>query len=92
MAQPKSTFTIQAVLEAVNLLGEGGMFWLGGQQSLQSGDNIIMSRNYPTNYPENYDEVNIVVSPIPKKYFHNFAAGMAAASSKWIHTVGFCKF
>ena len=31
MAQPKTTSSIQAVIEAVNLLGEGGLFWLGGQ-------------------------------------------------------------
>ena len=58
MAQPKSTSTIQAVLEAMNLLGDGGMFWLGGQY-MSGLTNIIMSRNYPHDYPDNYDEVNI---------------------------------
>merc|ERR1739836_321641 len=28
LAQPKSTFTIQTVLEAINMLGVGGVFWL----------------------------------------------------------------
>ena len=72
MAQPKSASTIQAVLEAMNLLGEGGLHWLGGQQSLQGGDNIIMSRNYPSNYPNNYDEVNIVDSSSSKHIFTIF--------------------
>ena len=66
MAQPKSASTIQSALEAVSFLGEGGMFWLGGQQSLESY-NIIKSRNYPSNYPNNYDKVDIVVSYIKKQ-------------------------
>ena len=33
LAQPKTTSTIQAVLEAVNLLGAGGLHWLGGQEA-----------------------------------------------------------
>ena len=57
MAQPNSTSTIQAVLEAINLLGVDGVFWLGGQQS--GGGDIIMSQNYPSIYPRNYNEVNI---------------------------------
>ena len=90
MAQPKSTSTIQSALEAINLLDEAEMFWLGGgQHSQESG--VIMSQNYPANYPNNYDEVNFVVSSLSKHSLTIFdlGAGMAAASSKWILTVGF---
>ena len=62
LAQPKSTSNIQTVLEAINLQAgsqAARKFWLGGQQSLQIGDNIIMSQNYPSDYPNNYDEVYI---------------------------------
>ena len=51
MAQPKSASTIQAVLEAVNMIGEGGMFWLGGHH------------NPPCN-PEN-DDPSCCTSTIP---------------------------
>ena len=55
MAQPKSSSTIGAVLEAINLLGVGGKYWLWGQQI----GNIIMSQNYPLAYPLNYEKVKI---------------------------------
>ena len=56
LAQPKSTSTIQDVLEAVNLLGEGGLHWLGGQQSgeefLWVGDNsVVDSSNWAQGFP-----------------------------------------
>ena len=56
LAQPKTTSTIQAVLEAVNLLGAGGLHWLGGQQSgedfLWVGDNsVVDSSNWAQGFP-----------------------------------------
>ena len=81
---------MQTVLEAINLHAgsqAAGKFWLGGQQSQESG-NIIKSLDYPYGYPRNYDEVIVNSVPCPN-IFHNLGAGMAAASSKWIHTVGF---
>ena len=56
LAQPKTTSTIQAVLEAVNLLGAGGLHWLGGQQSgedfLWVGDNsAVESNNWAQGFP-----------------------------------------
>ena len=56
MAQPKTTSTIQSALEAVNLLGEGGMFWLGGKLSgntfLWVGDNSeVDGSNWAPGFP-----------------------------------------
>ena len=56
LAQPKTTSTIQAVLEAVNLLGAGGLHWLGGQQSgedfLWVGDNsVVDTSNWAQGFP-----------------------------------------
>ena len=80
MAQPKSTLTIQTALEAINLLGVGGMFWLGPQEI---GD--IMSQNFPSNYPDDYVEVFIESgTSISKHIIHNLDSGMAVGSSKWI--------
>ena len=80
LAQPKSTLTIQTALEAINLLGVGGMFWLGPQEI---GD--IMSQNFPSNYPDDYVEVFIESgTSISKHIIHNLDSGMAVGSSKWI--------
>ena len=56
LAQPKTISTIQTVIEAVNLLGEGGLHWLGGQQSgedfLWMGDNSkVDSSNWARGFP-----------------------------------------
>ena len=60
LAQPKTTSTIQAVLEAVNLLGEAGLHWLGGQetqpQRCNPADNNLSccSSTYPCNLGEGH--------------------------------------
>ena len=58
MAQPKTTSTIQAVLEAVTLLGEGGLHWLGGvewhngEDFLWIGDySVVDSSNWAQGFP-----------------------------------------
>ena len=56
LAQPKTISTIQTVLEAVVLLGAGGLHWLGGQQSgedfLWVGDNsVVDSSNWAQGFP-----------------------------------------
>ena len=66
LAQPKTTSTIQTVLEAINLHAgsqAAGKFWLGGQQSLESlinflwvGDNSIMDgSNWAPGFPVSGD-------------------------------------
>ena len=55
MAQPKTASNIQVVLEAISL-GEGGLHWLGGQQSgedfLWVGDNsVVDSSNWAQGFP-----------------------------------------
>ena len=57
LAQPKTISTIQTVLEDVNLLGEGGLYWLGGQQSgedfLWVGDNsVVDGNNWAPGFPK----------------------------------------
>ena len=37
LAQPKSTSTIQTVLEAINLQAVGGVFWVGGKERENTG-------------------------------------------------------
>ena len=73
LAQPKTSSSIQAVLDAINLQGEGGVYWLGGQWV---GDNIIMSQNYPGLYPKNYDQV--IVNSFRNLFIQTLVSGMAA--------------
>ena len=73
LAQPKTSSSIQAVLDAINLQGEGGVYWLGGQWV---GDNIIMSQNYPGLYPKNYDQV--IVNSFRNLSIPTLVSGMAA--------------